>query len=111
MLSDKTLRLVPRTDTYKPEFLELALRTRVARKFIEARATGTSFSMRNISQETISAIPVPTPLPDEQARVATALSRRLSVVDSLIAECRAELVAINNLPAALLRHAFSFTTD
>jgi type I restriction enzyme S subunit len=61
MLSDKTLRLVLKQNVFAPEFLELALRSRAARKFIEANATGTSHSMRNISQPTMRAIPVSTP--------------------------------------------------
>jgi type I restriction enzyme S subunit len=110
MLSDKTLRLVPKHDCYQADFLQLALRTPIARKFIESRATGTSYSMRNISQETISGIPVPTPPIDEQARFAVALASCLDAADLLITRCGEELAAIEALPAALLRTAFQGTS-
>jgi restriction endonuclease S subunit len=106
MLSDKTLRLVLKQNVFAPEFLELALRSRAARKFIEANATGTSHSMRNISQPTMRAIPVPTPPLATQRRIAVALSRRLTAVEVLAANHRAELAGIEALPASLLREAF-----
>src|SRR5262249_42719720 len=61
MLSDKTLRLVLRDDVFRADFVEYAVRAPDARAFIEHNATGTSYSMRNISQDTIRGIPVPQP--------------------------------------------------
>lgn len=107
MLSDKTLRLVLREDVLDSEYLEYAIRTRAARKFIEHNATGTSYSMRNISQETIRAIPVPAPPVADQRRIAAALSRRLSEAERLAGRIQDELAAIEALPAALLREAFA----
>lgn len=107
MLSDKTLRLVPKLEVYLPEFLEFALRTRPARWFIEGNATGTSYSMRNISQDTIRAIPVVTPPVTEQRRSVAVLRHRLGAVERTCAGIRAQLAAIEAMPAALLREAFS----
>lgn len=107
MLSDKTLRLVIDRTVFVPEYLEFALRTRLARTFIEGNATGTSYSMRNISQPTIRAIPVPKPEVAMQRQIVATLSARLSAAEALIARCREELADIEALPAALLRAAFN----
>jgi type I restriction enzyme S subunit len=72
ILSDKTLRLVP-NERIDSRYLLRALRTREARHHIESRATGTSGSMRNITQQTIAAIQFPLPPLAEQRRIATIL--------------------------------------
>lgn len=110
MLSDKTLRLVVKPTEFEPEFLELALRTRSAREFIEGRATGTSYSMRNISQDTIREVPVVKPSLTEQRVFLKRMKQWSPSTNSLIARCREELAAIEALPAALLRQAFGSTT-
>jgi type I restriction enzyme S subunit len=109
MLSDKTLRLIAKPGQYAPEYLEFALRCRTARRHIEHYATGTSYSMRNISQDTIRAIPVPTPQIEEQRRIAADLSMKLAAAERLTARAREELAAVEALPAALLRQAFGGT--
>lgn len=106
MLSDKTLRLVLREDVAAPEYLEYALRTRRVRRFIEGNATGTSSSMRNISQETIRAIPVTLPPIGEQRRLVAELAERLEGAGRVVARARDELGAFESLPDALLREAF-----
>ncbi|MDQ2742772.1 MAG: restriction endonuclease subunit S, partial [Chloroflexota bacterium] len=55
LLSDKSLRLEPSPDVL-PEWLVVVLRSRTARRYIEAVATGTSDSMRNISQPKLKAL-------------------------------------------------------
>ncbi|HEY7086656.1 MAG TPA: restriction endonuclease subunit S [Tepidisphaeraceae bacterium] len=106
MLSDKTLRLVLRDDVLDSEYLEYAIRTPGARRFIEHNATGTSYSMRNISQDTIRAVPLPVPPLTEQKRIAAELSRRLAEAEHLAERIGEELAAVEALPAALLRAAF-----
>lgn len=59
LLSDKTLRLVVDKKKVDPDYLLNVLRWPEARAHIEHNATGTSDSMRNISQKTINRIPVP----------------------------------------------------
>ncbi|MEW2300993.1 restriction endonuclease subunit S [Streptomyces sp. NPDC006655] len=68
MLSDKTLRLVM-CDAGDPGFLALLLRQPELRKQIEIAATGTSNSMKNISQESIRNLVVPWPSKALQADV------------------------------------------
>jgi type I restriction enzyme, S subunit len=106
MLSDKTLRLVPREDVPDSGYVECAIRTRTAREFIEHNATGTSYSMRNISQDTIRAIPLPVPPLADQKCIAADLSRRLAEAERLSGRIADELAAIDALPAAVLREAF-----
>jgi type I restriction enzyme S subunit len=76
-LSDKTLRLVVDDSVVDGDFLVHALASPVAREFIEANATGTSDSMKNISQKTILAIKVPYV---EDVVEQRAIARRLDVV-------------------------------
>src|SRR5262249_29962514 len=75
MLSDKILRLVPMRDRVCTRFLLYALRTTTARRHFESHATGTSGSMRNISQDNISTCPIPLPPLPEQKRIAALLGK------------------------------------
>jgi type I restriction enzyme, S subunit len=72
-LSDKTLRLVPDEGRVDPAFLVHTLASATAREQIERAATGTSESMKNISQRAISGLNVPMPgsLEDQRATAAT----------------------------------------
>jgi len=60
ILSDKSLRLIPRSGV-TPSWLLAALRSRPARTQIEVLATGTKESMRNISQAKLRRVEVPVP--------------------------------------------------
>lgn len=75
ILSDKTLRLVPRADVADTRFLLYALRQPQARQYFLSHATGTSGSMRNVSQETIRNCPIPLPPLPEQKRIADILDK------------------------------------
>jgi type I restriction enzyme S subunit len=66
LLCDKTLRLRPKPEVL-PQYLWLWLQTPVARRHVEAHATGTSAGMKNISQAAIRNLPLALPSPDEQA--------------------------------------------
>ncbi len=73
ILSDKTLRLVVDPQLAHHRYLFYALRSPAARQHIESRATGTSGSMRNISQSNIRDTPIPLPPLTEQHRIAAIL--------------------------------------
>lgn len=73
MLPDKVLRLRVRSSVVNPEFLLHALRTRQARKHLEENASGTSDSMRNLSQPKIEATPLLLPPLNEQRRIVAKL--------------------------------------
>jgi type I restriction enzyme S subunit len=72
LLCDKTLRLVPRADVALPDFIELALAQHEVRVQIEASATGTSGSMKNISQEAIRRLVIPVPPLQQQKDIVKA---------------------------------------
>ena len=75
LLSDKTLRLIPCLKQVSPRYLLYALRTPLVRHHLESHATGTSGSMRNISQVSISTSPIPLPPLLEQRRIAAILDK------------------------------------
>ena len=106
MLSDKTLRLVPRVELATVEFLDLCLRSTRARQFIEGNSTGASSSMKNITQDTIRNIPIVLPPLDEQRTVAARLASELAEATQLRKSLTEKLEAIDRLPAALLAQAF-----
>ncbi|MEI8305497.1 MAG: restriction endonuclease subunit S [Chloroflexales bacterium] len=96
MLSDKTLRLVPASSDVSAKYLLYALRTPQARDFFARNATGTSDSMRNISQEKIREVPIPLPPPAEQRRI-------VARVEALLTQARTAREALAPLPALVKR--------
>lgn len=75
LLSDKTLRLVPKKNVAYSPYLLHALRTPFVRDHFERHATGTSGSMRNISQANIAAARIALPPLAEQRRIAAILDK------------------------------------
>jgi type I restriction enzyme S subunit len=82
LLSDKTLRLVIDESRASKQYLLFALRSQKARNHIEHFATGTSHSMRNISQDVITSIPLCLPSLAEQREVAARLRSQLIEVEN-----------------------------
>jgi type I restriction enzyme S subunit len=70
MLSDKTLRLRTKSSQVWDRFLYWSLQLRRTRQQIENAASGTSGSMKNISQQSIRALRLALPGLEEQARIA-----------------------------------------
>jgi type I restriction enzyme S subunit len=96
MLSDKTLRLVPKSPDLSREFLLYALRMPWVRADFEEDATGTSDSMRNLSQDKIRSAPIPLAPANEQRRI-------ISKLESLLARSRRAKEALDAIPALLER--------
>ncbi len=93
MLPDKILRVLYDPRVVDPRYLLHALRSRKARSHLEAQATGTSDSMRNLSQPKLRETPIAlAPLP-EQRRIADRLADLLARIDS----CRRRLDVIPTL--------------
>ncbi|MEU8279431.1 hypothetical protein ACFYOK_25600 [Microbispora bryophytorum] len=99
MLSDKTLRLVVDATMADPRYLELVLSFPEIRHEIQAAATGTSGSMKNISREKINNLRIPLPSLEGQHRaiaiaehamrqvaVAEACADKLRVIRGALAE-------------------------
>ncbi len=78
MLSDKILRITFLQNIY-PLFVLYLLRSPNIRMQIEAAATGTSESMKNISQENIRNIVIPLPPLMEQRRIVKKISELLPI--------------------------------
>jgi type I restriction enzyme S subunit len=107
LLSDKTLRLVIDERLASKTYLLYALRAPVARGHIERFATGTSDSMRNISQSVIRNTPLYLPHLPEQRRIAAGLKAKLAELDTARQAAQTQLREIEALPAKLLGRAFS----
>lgn len=107
MLSDKTLRLDTNPQKVIKEYLEIILREPRARAFIEENATGTSDSMKNISQELIRKIPISLPSLGIQKNIAQNIKNRKIEIEKIQQSLQEQLETINALPAALLRQAFN----
>lgn len=107
LLSDKTLRLLVDENRADKSFLLFALRTELARKHIELYATGTSDSMRNISQDVINSIPICLPSLDEQRRIVSHLKKQFAEVDAIAQAAAVQLAEIERLPQKLLAQAFA----
>jgi type I restriction enzyme S subunit len=105
MLCDKTLRLLY-SSLVDPLFLMYSLRTREVRAVFGEDATGTSDSMRNLSQPKISSAPIPLAPVLEQIRIAQALRESHQSIDRLgkwTKKCRDEVSAIDQ---SILAKAF-----
>jgi len=106
LLSDKTLRLVLDETSCCPDYIVYALRLPEARTHIEANATGTSDSMRNISQDTVRAIPVALPDLPKQQQISVRLrdlEREMTKLNSSIQRQNEELEVV---PQKLLARVF-----
>jgi len=106
LLSDKTLRLVVNEEKVFPDYLLTALKLPEARTHIENNATGTSDSMRNISQKTIHSIPVPALTFNEQREL---IDRFLQFNKTMILIQKSGNMILNDinlLPRKILAQAF-----
>jgi type I restriction enzyme S subunit len=74
MLSDKTLRLELSTGKVDANYLCIALLTTRVRRQISERASGTSGSMKNISQPSLLEIQVPLPAMDIQLKISDTMN-------------------------------------
>lgn len=82
MLSDKTLRLSVAPGVNKA-YLNLANGSATSRAHYERLATGTSSSMKNVSQKIIRRTPIPLPPPDEQDRIVAVVDELMAVTNRL----------------------------
>jgi type I restriction enzyme S subunit len=105
LLSDKSLRLLV-IEPIDRKWLHKALSSSVVRGQLSAMATGTSDSMRNVSQDKIESVVLPLPPLDEQHQIAETTEDRLSVVDQLSAQVEADLKRAARLRQGILKRAF-----
>ncbi|RZD61778.1 hypothetical protein C0Q58_15010 [Streptomyces albidoflavus] len=106
LLSDKSLRLVPKPGIDRTWLIQ-ALSSPYARNQISAKATGTKDSMRNISQRELSGICIPIPPADAQPLIGETLDNEVQRVDNLGASLSIAQSRATHLRRALLNRAFT----
>lgn len=104
--SDLIVRLLAKPGT-DGEFLSLFLSYLYCCGYWREHASGASDTMKKITRARLRAVQVPRLPQSEQARIAATLSTRLADAATLLTAARAELAAIQALPAAALRRVFS----
>jgi type I restriction enzyme S subunit len=105
LLSDKSMRLLVCSDVDNA-WLKIALSARAARQQMSAVATGTSDSMRNISQEKVKSVRLRVPPLEEQRRIVAEVEERLSAIDALRAAIERAQRRSASLRRAVLERAF-----
>ncbi len=88
MLSDKTLRLAVAGGCNR-HYLNLANRAEVARAHYQDEASGTSSSMKNVSQRAIRRTPIPLPPCEEQGRIVATVDELMGLLRRLRVEMAA----------------------
>lgn len=104
--SDLTIRLKAR-EGLLPVFLTAHLAFLYLSGYWKERAGGASGSMKKITRTQIQRELIPVPSDTDQCRIASQLSGQMSSAERLRQTLAEQLDAINKLPAALLREAFS----
>lgn len=103
MLSDKTLRLHVAPPACAA-FVNLANLSRHTRDHYEAEASGTSASMRNVSQDVIWNAPIPIPPEREQQRIVARFDELMGLVDDLQQHLAAQRDVHDAFAAAAIHH-------
>ncbi|MFO0903195.1 MAG: hypothetical protein U0939_09360 [Pirellulales bacterium] len=105
LLSDKSLRLLVSGELNRWWLLR-TLQSRIIRRQLSAMATGTSDSMRNVSQEKIESVVVPLSPRHEQPVVDAFVSERLSQIDAAEQVIEHGLLRASRLRQSILKQAF-----
>ena len=106
LLSDKTLRLIIDAKKADKSFLLYALRSSASRTHIENFATGSSDSMRNISQAVISSIPIKLPGLRLQRQISSLVNTQLAAAADARQAARTQAAEADALIDAVYRQAF-----
>lgn len=106
---DLTIRLRVNCVKVLPEFVELYMMSLEAREYIESKATGTSPTMKKVSQPVIAAIPFPD-IPLNQQKIILErmeiLQKRIKEIHDLQEKCLSELTG---LEYSIITNAFRGT--
>lgn len=105
LLSDKSLRLLPRTEKISAEWLFYALNALSSRKQMSTAATGTSDSMRNLSQDKIKAVKLRVPPLAVQEDVVGRIEVEMMAAAQLERAIKGQQQASSSLRKAVLRDA------
>lgn len=107
-MGQETVLLRRKSDVH-PAFLRYALVGAEARHAIEGAMIGSTFRRINVSA--IRSLPVPTPLIDEQRRIAAQLDQQTSKIDTMIAETERFIELGRERRAALITAAVTGQID
>ncbi|MGW3644653.1 restriction endonuclease subunit S [Streptomyces sp. NPDC000878] len=105
LLSDKSLRLVPK-DGIEKKWLIQILSSPYVRREISHKATGTLKSMHNITQQNLMRIQIPIPPREEQSRIGEALKADIERIDRLAEQLESLRFRPEHLRQSLLACAF-----
>jgi type I restriction enzyme S subunit len=100
------MRLVPRSGIER-KWLAQALNAPSVREQMSLVATGTSDSMRNISQEKVRRLELRVPPLKEQLRIVDEIEQQLSRIEAVRAASAHALIRSDHLRRAILERAFS----
>lgn len=89
-----------------PRYISAYINSADGRRYIEANMTR-AIGQVNISASTMCAMTLPLPPLEEQQRIVTRLNEQMRRAEDARRAAAEQLVAINRLPAALLRKAFA----
>jgi len=104
--SDLTIRLWC-NDLALPQFVSAYLSYLYLAGYWKERAGGASGSMKKITRPQILSLEVPLPARDEQRMISERLERKMGATLKFRSELQSQAESIEQLPAALLRAAFS----
>ncbi len=103
---DLLIQVIPDTQAITLGYLRHVWGSEEVRADVERRAR-TSAGIFKINQANLAEVRVPLPDREEQEGLATQLDRQLAKSDEVRKSAEERLAAVNNVPAALLRRAFS----
>jgi type I restriction enzyme S subunit len=106
LLSDKSLRLVPKPEVDR-EWLLQVLSSPYVRRQISEKATGTKDSMRNISQKALRQIRIAIPPMGDMESIGADVSAALVQVEELNDSLCRSIARATNLRWGILKRAFS----
>jgi type I restriction enzyme S subunit len=105
LLSDKSLRLVPKEEIERTWLIHV-LSSSYVRKQISSMATGTLKSMRNITQQNLMRVQIPIPPREEQLIIGSAINDDLKRIDRLTEQIEPLQFQSERLRQSLLTRAF-----
>lgn len=105
LLSDKSLRLIV-SDCVDRAWFQRALSSAVVRNQLSSMATGTSDSMRNVSQEKLRSVAIPLPCVQEQAEIRSKIDSMVSCGEQAQVGVDRGLKRAARLRQSILKDAF-----
>jgi hypothetical protein len=104
--ADLTIRLRPRASLdarYLAHYLNYVWST----GHWKERASGASWTMKKISRRQLAPLPIPWPAAEVQGEIVRVLEEELGTVEAIYGCLCRQAAALERIPAALLRSAFS----